>query len=138
MRCAGMAVMGALALMIAACGGSTSPALPSIAGVYHLQTIDHTQLPFITIQNTQGSVAIEADTLTILDGGTWSEFTTLQVTNNGQTAAQTSSDNGTWARANPPFIILTSNATHLARYQGTVGANELDLADTTYGYVFTK
>lgn len=69
---------------------------------YHGYDPDLSPLPYVAQKNGQDSVIMEADTLTIADGGTWSESTTLQVTTNGQNATQTSVDSGTWVRANPP------------------------------------
>lgn len=127
-----LAFVGALA----ACGSDspTSPASASIAGTYHLQTINGSALPF-AIQSGTNVVVVTNDVITVADGGTWSEQATFTLTSNGQTTSQVVSDGGTWTRVGAS-VSLNSNST--SGYAGTFTGAGFEFFDSSFTYVFSK
>jgi hypothetical protein len=127
-----LAFVGALA----ACAGDSpmSPASASIAGTYHLQTINGSALPF-AIQSGANVVVVTNDAITVADGGTWSEQATFTVTSNGQTSNQVISDGGTWTRAGQS-VSLNSKST--GGYAGTFTGTGFEFFDSSFTYVFVR
>lgn len=126
-----------LFLVQAGCGGSTEPTVDnSFIGVFSLQTINGTRLPFV-IQSGATSISITNDRLTIVDGGSWSETLTYTSTVNGAATTQIANDGGPWLRVGNN-LSLTSASNNQVAYGGTFSNGTLHLSDPSFTYVFTK
>ena len=127
------------ALILCACGGSdshpVSPASASIAGTYHLVSINGSALPF-TYQLGATTVVVTGDVLTVADGGTWTESSTYSQTVNGATTNQVMSDGGAWSRFGK--TVSFANANRNITYSGEFTGSGLNLSNPGFSYVFTR
>jgi len=127
------------ALMLCACGGSasqaTSPASASIAGTYHLVSINGTTLPF-TYQSGTTTIVVTSDVLTVVDGGTWTESGAYSQTVNGVTSNQTMVDGGAWSRLGA--TVSFANANRVITYAGQFTGSGLNLSNPSFSYVFAR
>src|SRR5262245_51516977 len=100
-------------IALVACGGESSteptPTAASIAGVWHLRTIGGSPLPYV-IQDPSARMTITASTVTVTEGGTWSEMDefTLSV-NGGPAVAQTHATSRTYIRNGSSFTAVETN-----------------------------
>jgi hypothetical protein len=122
------------ALILCACGGSdsqpASPASASIAGTYHLVSINGSALPF-TAQSGTTTVIVTSDVLTVADGGTWTESGAYSQTVNGATTNQVMSDGGAWSRLGT--TVSFANANKIITYAGQfTGSGLKRQADDTH------
>lgn len=134
-------VLPALVLaLLAACGGdatSPSPTSASVAGAFTLRSIDGAALPF-TVQNGANKVDVISSTLTMTDGGSWSETTNYRVSVNGGTpTSQVGSSSGSYARTGSTFnLFTTSNPNYMS---GSFdGKNTLSMIAGGFMFVYSK
>src|SRR5215212_5076727 len=127
------------ALFLCACGGSdnqpTSPASASIAGTYHLASINGNTLPF-TYQLGTTTIVVTSDVLTVADGGTWTEWGAYSQTVNGATTNQIMADAGAWSRLGTTVSFANANKT--VSYAGQFTGSSLNLSNTNFSYVFAR
>ena len=127
------------ALLLCACGGSasqpTSPASASIAGAYHLVSINGKALPF-TYQAGTATIVVTSDVLTVADGGTWTESSAYSQTVNGVTSSQTMVDGGAWSRLGT--TVSFANANKVLTYSGQFTGSGFNLSNPSFSYVFAR
>ena len=88
-------------------------------GVYFLQTVNGTLLPYQYIDSQTGNtVIVNSDTYSLNSDGTYSEFASYKV--NGATQSQTES--GTWSQSNSvvTFFPTQSSTGNTTSYQATI------------------
>lgn len=129
-----------LVLAVAACGGDNAGVAPldvPFTGTYTLKSVNGQNLPAVITQTASTSVSVVSDTLTIADGGTWTEHRIVETTSDGQTSRQFVPDGGTWLRAGN-VLNLTSTENKLTAFSGTFTGTQLNFTDFAYPYVFTR
>jgi hypothetical protein len=130
-------VLFVMVVATAACGGgSTSPPASPFAGTYRLQSWNGQPLPAVVGQGTT-SVVLTGDTLTLAGAGTWSETTTYQLVQAGQTTNEVTHNNGSWTRSGTN-LSLRAVPYNAVAYSGSFSTNRLDFSDGKVPYVFTK
>jgi hypothetical protein len=122
---------------LAGCGSDSTAPNPqnaSIAGAWHLQTVNGQALPFV-IQSGATKISITADQVTVTDGGTWSQTSTFSVVvNGGAPQQQVTNDGGTWARsgANVVFTSPSSGITNATFTGSTFVVSETNVGTAIY------
>lgn len=125
-------------LVLVACGGgdsATNPNSDSLAGVYSLQTINGTPLPF-TVQSGATVGQIVSDVITMADGGTWSEAFAVQITATGSTTHQTGANGGTWVRVGSGVSLISDGGG--VAWTGSFTGSALELTDGDFAYRFVR
>lgn len=110
--------LAALALGAAGCTDLTSTN-SSASGTYVLATVNGNQLPY-QVQQVNGSVVtIESDIYTLSSDNTYTEMTTLRLSN-GQTT--TASEQGDWSQSNTAvqFMPTVSSSGTYVNYTGSL------------------
>ena len=71
-----------LLIAAAACGGDspTQPTPASVAGVWNLQTVNGSGLPFILAQLENDKVELTDDVLNVSENGTFTQLTHFRIT----------------------------------------------------------
>ena len=127
------------ALILCACSGSdgpaTSPSSGSLAGTYHLVSINGSALPF-TAQAGTTTVIVTSDVLTVADGGTWTESSTYSQTVSGVASNQVMTDGGAWSRLGA--TVSFADANKVIAYAGQITGSGFNLSNTKYSYAFTR
>jgi hypothetical protein len=106
----------------------------SIAGTYHLVSINGNALPF-TAQAGTTTIIVTSDVLTVADGGTWTESGAYAQTINGVTSNQVVTDGGAWSRLSA--TVSFADANKVIAYAGQITGSGFNLSNTNYSYVFT-
>jgi len=120
-----------------ACGSDSTAPNPqnaSIAGTWHLQTVNGQTLPFV-VQSGSTKISITADLVVITDGGSWSQTSTFSIVENGGAPQQqVSNDGGTWARAgaNLVFTSPTSGITNATFDGSKIVVSEANVGSAIY------
>jgi hypothetical protein len=130
----------ALSLCAAAsCGGdaAVSPSTASFTGTYTLKTINGQNLPFPITQFEGFTRAVASSSLTIADGGSWSETRVVLTTQNSQTSQDTVVDSGAWVRSGN-LLNLASSVSKVTAFSGTFTGTQLNFTDFGYPYVFVR
>jgi len=129
----------ALAFVLAAgCGGDSSTGLTgnaSFAGTYNLSTVNGSALPFV-IQATGPKIEITSDQIIANSGGTFSQTTSIRITNGTAVTTQTVSDGGTYTLNGTAasFRFNSDGSTGT----GTVSGNTLIVADGGFSSLYLK
>ena len=123
--------------LFTACGGdsSTQPVTASVVGTYQLSTINGSGLPFV-LQAANPKVEILGDQLVVNAGGTFSQNTSIRVTNGTAVTTQTLLDAGTYTLNGTAatFMFNSDGSTGTA----TVGTNQLTIAEGGFSSVYKK
>lgn len=123
----------------AACGSDTStpsePLVESLAGVYTLQTMNGSALPYTIAVSSTTTVIIDSDVLTMTDAGVWSETVLYREVESGTSTNATDEYEGTWTRTGNA-LRFSSEGTLF--YLGSAAPTTLSLSDGGYTYVFTR
>ena len=115
--------LAALALGAVGCTDLTSNT-SSASGTYVLATVNGNQLPY-QVQQTNGSVVtIQSDVYTLSSDNTYTEMTTLRLSN-GQTT--TASEQGDWSQSNTAvqFMPTVSSSGTYVNYTGSLSGGGL-------------
>lgn len=128
-----------LATVLAACGSSdkaTGPTAATLAGVWNLQTINGNNLPYPVVAVGADHIDVVSDVITANANGTFSQLTTLKITQSGQTQTQTQPDNGTWSLSGTAvtFSFQSDGSTGT----GTLNGNTLTVAEGGLSAVYKK
>ena len=123
--------------LLAACGDSLSP--EGVSGLYILETINGSPLPFseivtptLTVVTTAGSVSLNANS-------TYSASITLSITVDGTTTTSTETDSGTFELVEPSTVRFTGSATGLGEtFSGTLDGNQLTIIEAGDTFVLRK
>ena len=127
----------ALVVACASCSGtnSTAPgATGSVAGTWHLATINGFQLP-VDVPTDSGTFNIRQDSLTIAEGGAWTETAIgYKYLNGGGVQTRVRSTLGTWTRAGATVTLRGTGGGVV--YQGTFDGTQLKLTEPVTGFPF--
>jgi hypothetical protein len=130
-------VLVCLTLFVAACGGdSTAPGTTTIAGSYALQTINGSPLPYAVVQVGADKVEVLNETVTLSEGGTFTQQGSVRLTENGVVSTQSYSDAGTYTR-NGTAISFFFNSDGSSG-TGTVSGNTITVAFSGFSLVYRK
>lgn len=89
-------------------------------GVYFLQTVNGTTLPYSYVDSQTGNtVIVQSDTYSLNSDGGYTEFASYRV--NGLTQSQTES--GSWSQSNSVVTLFPTQSStgNTSSYQGTIG-----------------
>jgi hypothetical protein len=128
-----------LATVLAACGGSdksTAPTTASVAGVWNLQTVNGNNLPYTVIAVGSDHIEVTSDVITASSNGTFSQVTTLRVTQSGQTQTQNQPDSGTWS-LNGTAVTFTFQSDG-STGTGSLSGNTLTVTEGGLALVYKK
>jgi hypothetical protein len=134
-----MRVIACLLLIVAAACGSDSPTQPtatSVAGTWSLQTINGTALPYVVAQTGADKVELTSDVLTVVPSGSFTEITTLRVTQNGQVSTQSVPDAGSYT-LNGTAVSFTFNSDGSSG-TGSISGNTLTVTSDGIALVYKK
>lgn len=95
-------------------------------GVYYLQTVNGTTVPYSYVDNTTGNtVTIESDTYALNSNGTYSDQAISRIDNGTQVSTQSYSESGTWTqRSNVvTFTPSQSSGNNFSIYDGTIATS---------------
>lgn len=126
-------ILIACSLAVTACGGdATSPGSASVAGSYALQTVNGDPLPYIVLQIGADKIEVLNETVTLLDGGTFTQQGSLRVTESGVVSVQSYVDAGSYVRTGTAlaFEFNSDGSTGTGTISGntiTVGVSGLSL-----------
>lgn len=130
-------VLIGFSLAIAACGGdATSPGSVSVAGSYALQTVNGSPLPFIVLQIGADKVELLNETVTLSEGGTFTQQGALRVTESGFVSTESYADAGTYVR-NGTAVAFEFNSDG-STGTGTISGNTITVAVSGFSLVYRK
>lgn len=139
-RSAARAVMAAGILLIAAaCGGDDGPTAPtqaSIAGLWNLQTVNGSALPFILAQSGTDKLEVLGDAITVAEGGTFTQLTQLRVTQGGQTSTEAVPDAGSYTLSGTTVTFIFDSDGSSGT--GTLSGKTLTVAEDGISLVYRK
>jgi hypothetical protein len=95
-------------------------------GVYYLQTVNGTSVPYSYIDSQTGNtVTVQSDVYSLNSDGTYSELATYRVSNGSQTTTQSQTESGTWTQSSSivTFTPSLSSTNNFSLYQGSIGNN---------------
>jgi hypothetical protein len=125
-------VLGALLVLLAACGDSTGP--ETIVGTYSLRTVNGAGLPYVIAQAGADKDELIDDAFTLNEGGTWTESGHLRSTRSGVVTTQSVVASGTYTRTGTA-ITLTDGSESTS---GTVSAGTLTISDQGVSAVYVR
>lgn len=141
MRCG---IFGALLLL--GCGASDNAVSggTTVTGAYSLASVNGQNVPYVSAQTVVGSVSTTtlfmSMTLTIANGGLWSEkrvFRTTETRPGTQTVfADSTADLGSWQIAGDVIALNRQNGSRA--YTGTTSGTRMELSDGARNYVFNR
>lgn len=125
----------ALALDI---GGCSSPSEPhaGIEGVYSLQTINGSSLPYLIAQIGADKDEITGSSLTIAAGGSFTLTISVRHTRNGVTTTESPSGVGTWSQTGSAVTLTPSTGS--GALTGSMSGNTLTIVDEKATWVYRK
>jgi hypothetical protein len=129
-------MLAALAATLLACGGDGPTPPASIAGTWHLVTINGSPLPF-TIPGTDSTAAFTyiSDVIMIADDGTWIEdISGLQ----GGVYPGVFEADGTYTRVGTDVVLHSAEFTGSGFRSATFTGPRLDLMIDDYRYVYSR
>lgn len=123
----------------AACGGGDSPTEPtqvSVAGTWSLQTINGTRLPYVVAQTGADKLEVTSDVLSVSGTGSFTQTTTVRLTQNGQVSTQSVADAGSYTLngSAASFRFNSDGSTGTASISG----NTMTVATDGFAYVYTR
>lgn len=131
--------------LLAGCGSDASTAANATpVGAYSLASVNGQNLPYVSAQTVVGSVSTTtlfmSMTLTIANGGLWSEkrvFRTTETRPGTQTVfADSTADLGSWQIAGDVIALNRQNGSRA--YTGTTSGTRMELSDGARNYVFNR
>jgi hypothetical protein len=129
-------VLLGLTLVAVACSGdSTSPAANSIAGGYVLQSVNGDPLPFIVVQIGADKIEVLNETVTLSDGGTFTQQGSIRVTESGTVETDTYAEAGTYTRSGTALNLVFSDGSAAT---GTVSSDNIIVALSGLSLVYRK
>lgn len=116
-------------ISLMACGGdsATGPGSASIAGSYTLRTVNGSNLPYTILQVGADKIELINETITVAEGGTFTQQGTVRFTENGVVTNETYADAGTYTR-NGTAVTFRFNS------DGSIGTGTVDNGTITVGY----
>lgn len=124
-----------------ACGGADSPTTPtptSITGTYTLRTVNGSPLPFVVPDGGAAKIEIVDGTLTVNDGGGWTESGHLRSTLNGKATASASSFVGGAGFYTLSGTAITLSGSNGGPFSGSVSSGAVTVAVGIYLYAYAK
>ena len=132
--------IGACLLLIAAaaCGGDspTQPTPASVAGVWNLQTVNGSGLPFILAQLGNDKVELTDDVLNVSENGTFTQLTHFRITQAGEVTTDSLPDAGTYA-LNGTAVTFTFESDG-STGTGSLSGNSLTVAAGGLALIYKK
>lgn len=127
-------LLAAVAMMaLVGCSDNvTDPITGSIAGVYRIQSVNGSSLPYV-VPNSQDSEVVTDDVITMDDTGTWSEVYFYRT--NGSSTVQSLNFNGQYYRSGAN-ITLTENGQ--TQYSGTFDGRQLHFVAGNATLVYSR
>jgi hypothetical protein len=121
-----------------ACGGDspTQPTATSVAGTWRLQTINGTALPYVVAQTGADKVELTSDVITAVPSGSFTQLTTVRVTQNGQVSTQSLPDAGSYT-LNGSAVTFTFNSDG-STGTGSIGGNTLTVTSDGLALIYRK
>lgn len=125
-----------LCVTLACSSDSTGPTEASVAGTWTLQSINGTNLPFVFAQTGANKAEITADVLTVTSSGSFTQITTVRITENGQVTTQTVPDAGS-------YVLNGTNVTFQFQSDGSIGTGTvsggtLTVSTPGFSYIYKK
>jgi len=100
----------ALALAVGCGSESTAPTV-SVAGTWHLQTVNGFPVPFVSPQGNGDSIELTSDEITADALGNFTQMTVMKTTTGGQVTIDSIPDAGTYTvKRNGVTFIFQSNS----------------------------
>jgi hypothetical protein len=127
--------LGLATMIVTACGSDTSTAPDAVVGIWTMQSVNGSPLPY-TVQLGGQTYQILADQLTLRSSRTFTdEFTIQQPTETGGVDFQTIPSSGTFAvNGNTVVFTYTDGSTET----GTVSGESMTIAESGFSAVYTK
>lgn len=137
-----LAAVVSVSVSAGACGGdsATDPSV-SVAGTYNLSTVNGSSPPVTLVSVTSYSLRVTSGNLIISASNTWSNSTTLEETEAGQTTTETLVCSGTYTRNGPSLTLVQAETndcggTFLANWDGS---NRITVSyDAALSAVYTR
>jgi len=134
------AVLFGLLLLGCSSDNSVSADIDAAVGVYVLQTIDGSPLPYDAGNQGGVEVVIVKDQYTLTSGRTYTRDGTLRLTQLGITVTQSVTENGSWT-LNGGTLTLTISASSLGQtgnYSGSLTGSSLSINEMGFLGVYKK
>jgi hypothetical protein len=127
----------AMAVLTLACGSdSTDPTMASVAGTWHLFTVDGVALPYTLEQSSADKLELSSDVFTVTSTGSFTQMTVLKVTQNGEVSTEVVPDAGTYSlNGNSVLIVFQSDGSSVT---GTLNDDQLTIASTGVALVYLR
>jgi hypothetical protein len=122
--------------VLAACGGdSSTSASASVVGTWNLTSVNGAALPFIA-SAANPKVEVLSDQYVITSSGTFTETTTLRVTQGTAVTTQTSPESGTYTTSGT--AVNLKYASDGSTETGTFSGNTLTFSSSGFSAVYTR
>jgi hypothetical protein len=128
-------VMAALVIGATACGDS-SGLDDDVDGTYTLRTVNGSQLPFIVEEDGTSRAEIVSSTLIIHDNNTWSETTTVRLTQGTSITTFTDTFTGTYTLNGNSVVLTDSEGDSLTATFS--GSDTLTSTEQGFTFVYRK
>jgi hypothetical protein len=115
---------------------TTGPTTASIAGSYSLRSINGSNLPFVLAQNGANKIESVSETITVVDGGTFTQQGTVRYTINGVVSVESYADAGAFVR-NGTAVTFQFNSDGSSG-TGTVADGTITVGFEGYSYIYRK
>ena len=127
----------ALMVMLAACGGDSATGLTtSFVGSYSLKTVNGVNLPYVIAQTGQDKDELISGSITVNNGGSFTDAFTVRSTRSGQATTSSSADAGTWTSNGTAITFVFNNGSTPST--GSLSGNTLTSTENGLALVFTK
>jgi hypothetical protein len=129
-------------LLILGCSSdnSVSADIDAAVGVYALQTIDGSPLPYNAGNQGGVDVVIVSDKYTLTSGRTYTRDGTLRLTEFGITATQSVTESGSWSLSGGTLTLTISNSSlgQTGNYSGSLAGSSLSITQMGFLGVYKK
>lgn len=131
------ALVAALLLVWAACGGNTAtgPDEDSIVGSYTLRTINGQNLPYTTLSGGVNSAEVLSSSLSLNTDGTFREERSVRRTHAGVSVTEAEMQFGTYTSTSSGVTFLTTTG---AQVSGTRGGGSITFVEAGFTFVYVR
>lgn len=129
-------------LLLAGCSSdnSVSADIGAAVGVYTLQTIDGSPLPYNAGNQGGVDVTIVSDQYTLKSGGTYARDGTLRLSEFGITTTQSVTESGSWTLSGGTLTLTISSSSlgQTGNYSGSLAGSSLSITQMGFLGVYKK
>lgn len=135
-----VAALAGLLLIGCSSDSSVSADIDAAVGVYVLQTVDGSPLPFNAGNQGGVDVTIVNDQYTLASGRTYTRSGTLRLTEFGITSTQSVTESGNWTVSGGTLTltISTSSLGQTGNYSGSLAGSSLSITQMGFLGVYKK